>query len=87
MYKTNMYVVDYIIIFFNNNNGKFFRQEAECLSQTFLAIIDLLFDSNKNSPYHKVNVKRVMLQLLEFGKPLGNSKVFVLEVYLSSYII
>ncbi|KAG8201822.1 hypothetical protein JTE90_027302 [Oedothorax gibbosus] len=63
------------------------KQEAECLCQTYLTVIDLLFDSNKHGPYHKINVKKVTLQLLEFGKSFENSKSSVLEENFEDLVI
>ncbi|CAL1268798.1 unnamed protein product [Larinioides sclopetarius] len=55
------------------------KEEAECLSKSFLAVINILYDANENSPFFKVNIKKVALRLVEYSKQFENSKDFKLE--------
>ncbi|GBM04942.1 hypothetical protein AVEN_214326-1, partial [Araneus ventricosus] len=55
------------------------KEEAECLSKAFLAVINILFDANENSPFYKVSIKKVSLQLVEYSKQFENSKDFNLK--------
>ncbi|KAF8763193.1 Condensin complex subunit 3 like protein [Argiope bruennichi] len=55
------------------------KEEAECLSKAFLAVINILFDAKENSPFYKVSIKKVALQLIEYSNGFGNSKNFTLK--------
>ncbi|KFM77095.1 Condensin complex subunit 3, partial [Stegodyphus mimosarum] len=52
------------------------REEVECLVKSFLAIINLLFDSDKSSPYHNISIKTTALELVEFSKEYEHSEEF-----------
>lgn len=41
----------------------------------------MLFSSDKSSPYHKINIKTVALQLLEFAKLYEENKNFDTKVF------
>ncbi|XP_042897083.1 condensin complex subunit 3 isoform X1 [Parasteatoda tepidariorum] len=43
-----------------------------CLVQSFLTLIDLLFDASKNSFLYEISIKEIALQLLVFSKTFEN---------------
>lgn len=57
-----------------------YSEEAECLTKSFLNIINILFTGDHSNPYHKVNIKTVALQLLEFAKLYEENKNFEVKV-------
>ncbi|GFY51265.1 condensin complex subunit 3 [Trichonephila inaurata madagascariensis] len=63
------------------------KEEAECLSKAFLDVINILFDADKNSPFHKISIKKVALELIEYSKGFENPQDFTLEVSFKDLLI
>ncbi|GFT76901.1 condensin complex subunit 3, partial [Nephila pilipes] len=63
------------------------NEEAECLRKAFLAVINILFDADKNSPFYKVSIKKVALELIEYSNGFENSKNFTLEVSFKNSLV